>query len=80
MAGAVTVGLARSYLSESFPEFWLFFLGAIFIGSVILFPMGIVGSIRDGFDWLWRRISSHAPPDEEPARALASAAQAAHGE
>src|SRR5690606_24628758 len=38
MVGAVGVGLARNWLSESYPDFWLFFLGALFIGAVVLFP------------------------------------------
>jgi urea transport system permease protein len=50
--GAVSVGLARSYLSESFPDIWLYFLGGLFIGSVVLFPAGIVGTLRTGWEWL----------------------------
>ena len=44
--GAVLVGAAKSNLSEAFPEIWLYFLGALFIGSVMLFPLGIVGFLR----------------------------------
>ena len=52
VVGAITVGLARSYLSESFPDIWLYFLGGLFIGSVVLFPSGIVGTVRKGLERL----------------------------
>jgi urea transport system permease protein len=57
----VTVGLARSYLSEEFPEIWLYFLGGLFVGSVILFPNGIVGSLRQGLEWVAARLSGARP-------------------
>ena len=46
--GAILVNAAKSGLSESFPIVWQFFLGALFIGAVLLFPAGIMGFIRDG--------------------------------
>ena len=61
IVGAVTVGLARSYLSEEFPEIWLYFLGGLFVGSVILFPNGIVGSLRQGLEWVVARLSGTRP-------------------
>ncbi|MGD9895412.1 MAG: urea ABC transporter permease subunit UrtC, partial [Dehalococcoidia bacterium] len=44
--GAVVVGAAKSNLSEAFPDIWQYFLGALFIGSVLLFPAGIVGFVQ----------------------------------
>jgi urea transport system permease protein len=44
--GAIVVGAAKSNLSEAFPDIWQYFLGALFIGSVLLFPAGIVGFVR----------------------------------
>ena len=44
--GAVLVGAAKTNLSEAFPEIWQYFLGALFIGSVLLFPAGVVGVAR----------------------------------
>ncbi len=44
--GAVLVSWARSILSENYPDTWLYFFGALFIGSVLLFPAGIVGTWR----------------------------------
>ena len=54
--GAVLVNYAKSSLSEVFPEFWTYFLGALFIGAVLLFPGGIVGLFR-GEGWRWRDLS-----------------------
>jgi urea transport system permease protein len=42
--GALLVNGAKSGLSESFPDFWQYFLGLLFVGSVLLFPDGIVGA------------------------------------
>jgi urea transport system permease protein len=42
--GALLVNSAKSGLSESFPDIWQYFLGALFIGSVVLFPRGLVGA------------------------------------
>jgi urea transport system permease protein len=50
--GAVLVGWARSNLSEEFPEIWQYFLGALFIGSVVLFPVGVLGFVRQAPDRL----------------------------
>ena len=44
--GALLVNSAKSGLSESFPAFWQFFLGGLFIGAVLLFPSGIIGLFK----------------------------------
>lgn len=44
--GAIIVSWARSTLSEEFPNTWQYFYGALFVGAVVLFPGGIVGSYR----------------------------------
>lgn len=50
--GAVAVNYAKNLLSESFPDIWTYFLGALFIGAVLLFPRGIVGLLRrEGWQW-----------------------------
>jgi urea transport system permease protein len=41
--GAVLVNAAKSFLSESFPDFWLYLQGALFLGVVLFLPNGIVG-------------------------------------
>ena len=42
VVGALLVNAARSGLSESFPDAWQYFLGALFVGAVMLFPDGLV--------------------------------------
>jgi urea transport system permease protein len=50
--GAVIVNYAKSLLSESFPDIWTYFLGALFIGAVLIFPRGIIGLLRrEGWRW-----------------------------
>ncbi|QIL79042.1 urea ABC transporter permease subunit UrtC [Diaphorobacter sp. HDW4A] len=43
VVGAVLVGFLRSYLSETFPETWLYFLGALFLIVVLVLPNGLFG-------------------------------------
>jgi urea transport system permease protein len=52
--GAVVVGWARSTLSENYPDSWQYLYGALFIGAVVLFPQGIVGSFRALISGQWR--------------------------
>ncbi|MCU0967200.1 MAG: urea ABC transporter permease subunit UrtC [Rubrivivax sp.] len=41
--GAVFVNGAKSWFTVAFPEFWLFFLGALFIAVTLFLPNGLVG-------------------------------------
>jgi urea transport system permease protein len=41
--GASAVNGAKSFFTQSFPEYWLFFLGALFILVTLFMPKGIVG-------------------------------------
>jgi urea transport system permease protein len=41
--GSLLVNWAKTSFSESFPELWLFAMGALFIGVVLAFPNGIAG-------------------------------------
>ena len=45
--GTLLVSFARTMLSEQFPEFWLFFQGALFLIVVTILPEGIVGWFQD---------------------------------
>jgi len=49
--GAGLVSAARSLLSESFPDLWQYFLGALFIGAGLLIPGGLVGLARRALAW-----------------------------
>jgi len=43
IVGALFVNLAQSTVSESFPNAWQYFIGLIFIVTVLLFPSGLAG-------------------------------------
>jgi urea transport system permease protein len=45
--GTMLVRLAQTFLSESFPEIWLFFQGALFLIVVTVLPDGIIGWLKD---------------------------------
>ena len=44
--GAVLVN-GKSWLTGSFPEIWLFALGALFIAATLFLPKGVVGLLQD---------------------------------
>ena len=44
--GAFIVSGAKSWLTVAYPEFWLYFLGALFIGVTLFLPEGVVGLLR----------------------------------
>jgi urea transport system permease protein len=44
--GAFFVNGAKSWFTQVFPEFWLYFLGALFIAVTLFLPNGIVGLVR----------------------------------
>jgi urea transport system permease protein len=41
--GTLVVNFGKTFFSESFPELWLFVIGALFIAVVMLFPNGLAG-------------------------------------
>ena len=46
IVGAFMVNGAKSWFTVAFPEYWLYFLGAIFIVVTLYLPQGIVGLVR----------------------------------
>ena len=44
--GAFIVNGAKSWLTVAYPEFWLYFLGALFIGVTLYLPQGVVGLVK----------------------------------
>ncbi|UUX97941.1 urea ABC transporter permease subunit UrtC [Aquabacterium sp. J223] len=46
VVGALFVNGAKSWFTQVFPEFWLYFLGALFIAVTLWLPDGIVGLAR----------------------------------
>ena len=51
--GTLLVRFGQTFLSEEFPEVWLFFQGALFLMVVTVLPDGIVGWWKD---WAWQKI------------------------
>jgi urea transport system permease protein len=43
--GAFFVNGAKSWFTVAFPEYWLFFLGALFIAVTLFLPQGLVGLV-----------------------------------
>jgi urea transport system permease protein len=81
--GTLLVNWAKTSFSESFPELWLFAMGALFIGVVMAFPNGLAGLYTSYVGpWLQTymkpqldRICQHVPerfggckPAEQPAK------------
>jgi len=46
IVGAFIVNGAKSWLTVTAPEFWLYFLGALFIAVTLFLPNGVVGLVR----------------------------------
>ena len=46
IVGAFLVNGAKSWLTVAYPEFWLYVLGALFIGVTLFLPHGVVGLAR----------------------------------
>jgi urea transport system permease protein len=64
--GAILVNYAKTYFTSGvLAPYWLFMLGALFIGVTLLLPRGIVGSIKYGLD---RRADTRAATLEEGTR------------
>jgi urea transport system permease protein len=45
VGGAIGVNWIQSWLTTSYPDVWLLFLGALFMGVVLFFPDGVVGGL-----------------------------------
>jgi urea transport system permease protein len=52
VVGAIVVSYARSFFSEAYPDIWQYFLGLLFVVSVLFFKSGIVGTLLTGFNRL----------------------------
>ena len=46
IVGAFVVNGAKSWLTVAYPEFWLYFLGALFIAVTLFLPNGVVGLVK----------------------------------
>jgi urea transport system permease protein len=64
--GALLVNWAKTSLSESYPELWLFGLGALFIAVVMAFPNGLAGIWSERIEPQILRLF-HRSKDDQPA-------------
>lgn len=61
IAGAFLVNGAKSFFTAYFAEYWLFFLGAMFVLVPLLLPQGVIGLVAQ----LSRKRTPHAPAAAE---------------
>jgi urea transport system permease protein len=52
LLGAGVVNGAKSFFTQAFPEYWLFFLGLLFILVTLFMPGGVIGLMSAA---RWRR-------------------------
>ncbi|MDQ7957823.1 MAG: urea ABC transporter permease subunit UrtC [Pseudomonadota bacterium] len=72
--GAFIVNGAKSWLTVVAPEYWLYFLGALFIAVTLFLPDGIVGLVRR-----WLRREKAAPTITEGRREAQRSLAASEG-
>ena len=70
IAGAFIVNGAKSWLTVAYPEFWLYFLGALFIAVTLYLPNGVVGLVRK---FGWRSSRRAGPPQARHAPSTGAA-------
>ncbi len=61
VVGAIGVNWIQSWLTTSYPDLWLLFLGALFMGVVLFFPDGVVGALQHALAFVRRRSESPRP-------------------
>lgn len=44
--GTLLIGVAKTYLSENFVNFWQYFIGFLFMGVVLFLPSGLAGLLQ----------------------------------
>jgi urea transport system permease protein len=64
IVGAALVNLAKTWLTGTAPETWLFVLGALFVLTTLVFPRGVVGLLRNP-SWLRARAPTPMPAGEQ---------------
>lgn len=60
LVGAGVVNAAKSFFTQVFPEYWLFFLGLMFILVTLFMPKGIVGLVNPS-KWKRAKMSTQKP-------------------
>ena len=75
--GAVGVNWIQSWLTTSYPDVWLLFLGGLFMGAVLFFPDGVVGALGRV---IARTCHFLAGPRDRASLEAAHLSRATHGE
>jgi urea transport system permease protein len=73
--GAIGVNWMQSWLTTSYPDLWLIFLGALFMGVVLFFPDGALGAFQRLGGLLRRRpqpgnVAAAVPADSPPIQSI----------
>jgi len=61
--GAFGVNWIQSWLTTSYPDVWLLFLGALFMGVVLFFPDGVLGALARLGNRVWRLLGRRGTVD-----------------
>lgn len=72
IVGAFLVNGAKSWLTVTAPEFWLYFLGALFIAVTLFLPNGVVGLLRRSKKEA-KAVAAAAAPADAPTTAAVDA-------
>ena len=68
VVGALLVNTGKSTISTANPDLWQLIMGALFVGVVLLFPKGLVGTLQSGWQNLQMRLKKTSlPMPAEPA-------------
>src|SRR5215510_541617 len=66
--GAFGVNWIQSWLTTSYPDFWLLFLGGLFMGVVLFFPDGVVGAVARASTRFGRLMRIASPQAAQPSQ------------
>ncbi len=64
--GALIVNTGKSLFSESFPDLWLYLMGALFIAVVMFLPNGVAGFWNRHVPPLFRKLRHRTPKERVP--------------
>jgi len=70
--GTLLVNTGKSLFSENFPDFWLFFMGGLFIAVVVFFPNGLAGIFEATCKKFMSFLGKFKRQDPEPDGSLAA--------
>ncbi|MDY6942052.1 MAG: urea ABC transporter permease subunit UrtC [Pseudomonadota bacterium] len=51
--GTLAVNFGKTYLSESYPDLWLYLMGILFVAVVLIFPRGLAGLVTSSRPTHW---------------------------